>query len=293
MEAFRYDLNHLVLHIHFVLDKVTYPGWEDIRNLVNVHSLYWIHEGEGTFMTNTEHKVQAGMLAYLRPGLEMSMRSEPHAPLRMTMVLFDCAEIVYDAVWKDVTPIGKLKLPFLSRYSSPKAEELGELFQGIHQNWFPGVADGAAVSQGQLQILLHKLHQIEQPDWSLTESGALAAFEQIKKHLENGFQENLKIEQLAEEYSISASYLRKLFLKYTGVGPKEYLINLRNEQACRYLTFTEFPIKEIAKLCGYYEEYHFSKMFKQLNGIAPSTYRNRKRSGGEAGGRFSRFIGET
>jgi AraC-like DNA-binding protein len=277
LEALKYNLNHLVVHIHFALDKVTYPGWEDIRNLVNVHSLYWIHEGEGTFLTNTEHKVQAGMLTYLKPGLEMSMRSEPHAPLRMTMVLFDCAELGYDAVWKAVTPIEKLGLPFLSQYSPSQAEGLGPLFREIHQSWNPGLSAGAVDSQAKLQILLHKLHQNEQADWSLTESGAYAAFEQIKKHLEDGYKENLRIEQLAEEYSISPSYLRKLFLKYTGMGPKEYHIHLRNEQACRYLKFTNYPIKEIAKLCGFYEEYHFSKMFKQLNGVSPSTYRSKQR----------------
>ncbi|MFC0215288.1 helix-turn-helix transcriptional regulator [Paenibacillus chartarius] len=278
MEAVTYNLNQLVLHIHFVLNKVTYPGWKDIRNMVNVHSLYWIHEGEGTFLTNTEHKVQAGMLAYLKPGLEMSMRSEPHAPLRMTMVLFDCAEVEYDAVWKGVAPIGKLNLPFLSRYGQDQVDALARLFQEIHQDWFPNNAAGAVVSQSKLNILLHMLHQIEQPDWSLAESGAFAAFEQIKKHLENGYTENQRIERLAGEYNISASYLRKLFIKYTGMGPKEYHNHLRNQQACRYLKFTDYPIKEIAKLCGYYEEYHFSKMFKQLNGVSPSIYRSRQRS---------------
>ncbi|WP_462412887.1 AraC family transcriptional regulator [Neobacillus sp. Marseille-QA0830] len=280
MAALEYNLNHLVVHVHFVLDKVTYPGWEDIRNLVNVHSLYWIHEGEGTFLTNKEHRVKAGMMAYLRPGLEMSMRSEPQNPLRMTMVLFDCAELIYDAVWKDVTPIGKLKLPFLSQYGATQAEELGLLFWEIQRDWFPGIADGAAVSQAKLQIMLHKLHQIKQLEWSLTESGAFSAYEQIRKHLESGYMENQRIEQLAEEYSISASYLRKLFLKYTGMGPKEYLIHLRNQQACRYLIFTDYPIKEIAKLCGFLEEYHFSKMFKQLNGISPSAYRSGQRRTG-------------
>ncbi|MDD9269445.1 helix-turn-helix transcriptional regulator [Paenibacillus sp. GCM10023248] len=279
MEPLTYNLNRLALQIHVVLDKVTYPGWEDMRNLVNVHSLYWIHEGEGTFLTNTEHSVQAGMLAYLKPGLEMSMRSEPHAPLRMTMVLFDCAEIGYDAVWKNVTPVERLGLPFLSQFSPSQSEELGPLFREIHQEWSPGVAAGALVSQAKLQILLHKLHQIEQPDWSLAETGAIAAFEQIKKHLENGYTENQRIERLADAYKISASYLRKLFIKYTGMGPKEYHNHLRNQQACRYLIFTDYPIKEIAKLCGYYEEYHFSKMFKLLNGVSPSSYRTSQRSG--------------
>ena len=277
MIPYTYNLNQLALHIHFVLDKVTYPGWEDIRNLVNVHSLYWIHEGEGTFRTNREHKVKAGMLVYLKPGLELAMHSEQENPLRMTMILFDCAEIGYDAVWKTVEPLGKLGLSFLNQYDPIQTEELGQLFREIGQDWSPGIAGGAAISQAKLQILLHKLHQIGQPDWSLEESGAFAAFEQIKKHMENGYTDPLRIEQLAGEHHISASYLRKLFRKFTGMGPKEYHNHLRNHQACCYLSYTDYPVKEIAKLCGYYEEYHFSKMFKQMNGISPSAYRSQQR----------------
>lgn len=269
----KYDLNQFVLHIHFTLDKVTYPGWKDVRNLVNVHSLYWIHEGEGSFYTNTEHKVKKGMMVYLRPGLQMSMRSEIHAPLRMTMVLFDCAELNYDVVWKDVKRVAKLSLPFLNQYNCKQAEELGMLFEEIHQEWMPGVAHGAAVSQGKLKVMLHKLHNMEQPDWSINESSTLSAFNKIKKYMENGYQDNIKVEQLAKQYSISATYLRKLFLKYTGMGPKEYLSYIRNERACSYLIYTDYQIKEIARLCGYFEEYHFSKMFKQLNDLSPSSYR--------------------
>ncbi|WP_151736968.1 helix-turn-helix transcriptional regulator [Paenibacillus tengchongensis] len=277
MQEFGYNLNDLIVHIHFVLDKVTYPGWEDIRNLVNVHSLYWIHEGEGTFLTNLEHQVQAGMLVYLKPGLHMSMRSESSAPLRITMLLFDCAELVYDAVWQNVLPVGKLALPFISQFHGSEAEELSERFREFHQEWSPGLPAGTAVSKAKLQLLLHKLHRSAQADWSLMESGAFAAFEQIKKQLENSAKENLRIEQLAEQYSISASYLRKLFLKYTGMGPKEYHMHFRNQHACGYLVYTDYPVKEIARLCGFYEEYHFSKMFKQLNGLSPSAYRRSRR----------------
>ncbi|MEK3964756.1 helix-turn-helix transcriptional regulator [Paenibacillus sp. FSL H7-0323] len=272
-----YKLNDLTVHIHFVLDKATYPGWEDIRNMVNVHSLYWIHEGKGVFLTNVEHKVEAGMLIYLKPGLKLSMRSQMDAPLRITMLLFDCAELSYDAVWKEVKPIGKLRLPFLSQYNQQQAEEISQLVWGIHQDWLPGLTDGIAVSRAKMQILLHKLHQTVQPDWNLMESGAFSAFEQIKKTLENDYKDHHRIEKLAEKYGISPSYLRKMFLKFTGMGPKEYHMHLQNQQACRYLVFTDYPVKEIAKLCGYYEEYHFSKIFKQLNGIPPTVYRNKQR----------------
>lgn len=279
MEVNAYNLNDLSVHIHFVLDKVTFPGWEDIRNMVNVHSLYWIHEGEGIFRTNVEHKVQAGMLAYLKPGLKMSMRSEMEAPLRITMLLFDCAELGYDAVWRNVRPIETLRLPFLSQYGPEQAEEIGAMFREINQEWLPGQTAGTAVSRAKTQILLHKLHQSVRADWNLMESGAFAAFEQIKSKLENAYMDHHRIEKMAEEYGISASYLRKLFLKYTGMGPKEYHMHIQNQQACRYLTFTDYPVREIAKLCGFYEEYHFSKMFKQLNGVSPTAYRSSQRTG--------------
>ncbi|WP_260510394.1 helix-turn-helix transcriptional regulator [Paenibacillus typhae] len=279
MEENAYNLNDLSVHIHFVLDKVTFPGWEDIRNMVNVHSLYWIHEGEGIFRTNVEHKVQAGMLAYLKPGLKMSMRSEMEAPLRITMLLFDCAELGYDAVWRNVRPIETLRLPFLGQYGPGQAEEISAMFREINQEWLPGQTAGTAVSRAKTQILLHKLHQSVQADWNLMESGAFAAFERIKSKLENAYMDHHRIEKLAEEYGISASYLRKLFLKYTGMGPKEYHMHIQNQQACRYLTFTDYPVREIAKLCGFYEEYHFSKMFKQLNGVSPTAYRSSQRTG--------------
>ncbi|MCG7381216.1 AraC family transcriptional regulator [Paenibacillus sp. ACRRY] len=273
-----YRINNLALHIRFILDKETYPGWEDIRNLVNVHSLYWIHEGEGTFLTNTEHEVRAGMLTYLKPGLKLSMRSKPHSPLRMTMVLFDCAEFVYEAgVWQQISPIEKLRLPFLSQYRRAQAEEIGSMFHDIHNEWVAGIAVGETVAHPKMQMLLHKLHQNEEMDWNVADSGAFAAYEQVKCHIENRYKDNLRIEVLAEEYSISASYLRKIFVKQIGMGPKVYLNHLRNQQACRYLEFTDYPIKEIAKLCGYIEEFHFSKMFKQLNGTSPSNYRARHR----------------
>ncbi|GLX70536.1 helix-turn-helix transcriptional regulator [Paenibacillus glycanilyticus] len=278
MDDTRQVTKHLVPHIHFIIDKLTYPGWKDIRNLVHIHSFYWIHEGEGTFMTNAEYKVEAGMLVYLKPGLEMSMRVNPVAPLRMTMVLFECAELRYEAVWKDMKPVQKLDFPFLSQYAEAQANELGSMFKLLYQSWVARMSAGPNMPEAHLQLLLGRLQQLEAPEWNVDESGLFAAYEKVKQSLESRYKENLRIEQLAEEYNISPSYLRKMFMKYTGRSPKEYLNQIRNQQACGYLVYTDYPVKQIAKLCGYYEEYHFSKMFKQMNGSAPSVFREKKRA---------------
>ncbi|TYP76555.1 hypothetical protein [Paenibacillus methanolicus] len=102
---------------------------------------------------------------------------------------------------------------------------------------------------------------MERAEWSFADSGTFAAFEQIKKQLEDGCKESLRIEQLAANHGISASYPRKLFLKHTGRGPKEYQMQVRNELACRYLAYTDYPIKE------------------------PSAYKGERRSGEDNGER--------
>lgn len=36
---------NLVMDIHWIHDKTTFPHWKDIRQNRHVHSLYWIQEG--------------------------------------------------------------------------------------------------------------------------------------------------------------------------------------------------------------------------------------------------------
>lgn len=40
---------NLVMDIHWIHDKVTFPHWKDIRQNIHVHSLYWIQEGKESF----------------------------------------------------------------------------------------------------------------------------------------------------------------------------------------------------------------------------------------------------
>ena len=43
----------------------------------------------------------------------------------------------------------------------------------------------------------------------------------------------------------------------------------RVEKAKYFLNGTELSLHEIAELCGFSSEFHFSRGFKQLNGIPP------------------------
>lgn len=277
-----YELNRLTLIIKWVMDKPTAPGWSDIRNNVGAHTLYYIHEGQGVFLAEREYPVEGGMLAYMHPGKAMSMRSDKHYPLQMTMVLFECGEVGYNGDWQGIASVARLELPFLRRYEPEEAQRLSAAFRGIRSAWVPGVPGGALLSSARLLALLAELHmQAERP--SQRARPASAAVEQIKQQLESGYASDLHIETLASEHNISVSYLRRLFQQTMGMSPKQYHSRIRNAHARRYLMFTDLPVQEIARICGYSEEFHFSKAFKQANGVPPTLFRKQHRSSAPGG----------
>ena len=77
------------------------------------------------------------------------------------------------------------------------------------------------------------------------------------------------IENIATKYGISARYLQKLFLQYTGLTPKLYSKIHRFQQSLRLVTKKESPLTAIAYDCGYFDQSHFIREFKSFTGSTP------------------------
>ena len=78
------------------------------------------------------------------------------------------------------------------------------------------------------------------------------------------------IENIASRYGISARYLQKLFLQYTGLTPKLYSKIHRFQHSLRLVTKKESPLTAIAYDCGYFDQSHFIREFKSFTGFTPS-----------------------
>ncbi|MGM0295829.1 AraC family transcriptional regulator [Enterococcus sp. AZ034] len=89
--------------------------------------------------------------------------------------------------------------------------------------------------------------------------------------LENHYKEEITLEKLAQDQFLSPTYLSKVFKEATGVSPINYLIEIRLKRARDMLTNEKLTIKEVASAVGYQDAYHFSKSFKKLFGVSPSS----------------------
>lgn len=96
----------------------------------------------------------------------------------------------------------------------------------------------------------------------------------IKRYIEEHYQENISLEQLAQLYSISKEYLSTRFRKEYSMTFSEYLVSLRMERARELIIDYGVPLKKIPELIGYIDTPHFYKVFKRYYGITPGAMRD-------------------
>lgn len=268
-------VQNLTIDIHWIHDKITFPLWKDVRQNINVHSFYWIQEGRGIFRTDEDHPVSAGMMFYLRPGLSMEMHSGSEDPLRIKMILLSLYTLSPSAVNQGtVQPLEALPLQFILKPEGEVGKRLGYLFQRIVADWVPGSTGSQLMTQSLIYELIYELLQAQASIHPEGRQG-YTLFLQIKDDLERRYSKPLLISELAVRYGISSSYLRSIFHQYLHKSPKGYLSEIRYEHAKKLLLYTQLNLKEIASVCGYSDEFHFSKSFKKHCGQPPSVLRIR------------------
>lgn len=93
--------------------------------------------------------------------------------------------------------------------------------------------------------------------------------------IEENYEKNITLQDVADYVSISKNYLSMLFKQETGINFVAYLNHYRIEKAKQLLTTTNMKIYEIADSIGFYSPYYFSKVFKEQTKMQCKEYRER------------------
>jgi AraC-like DNA-binding protein len=88
---------------------------------------------------------------------------------------------------------------------------------------------------------------------------------------------NWTIEELGREAGLSRSVLAERFLALVGIPPMNYLAKWRMQIASELLSGGNANFASIAAEIGYESEAGFSRAFKKIVGLPPSTWRRRVR----------------
>lgn len=110
----------------------------------------------------------------------------------------------------------------------------------------------------------------------LTQSSKMSDYyiQEAIHYMEQNFQNDISIEEIAAVCGINRSYLGKIFRNSIGRSPQEFLMNYRMVKAAELLKLTTLSIADIGNAVGYSNPLHFSRAFKNVYGVSPREWRN-------------------
>lgn len=110
----------------------------------------------------------------------------------------------------------------------------------------------------------------------LTQSSKMSDYyiQEAIHYMEQNFQNDISIEEIAAVCGINRSYLGKIFRNSIGRSPQEFLMNYRMVKATELLKLTTLSIADIGTAVGYGNPLHFSRAFKNIYGVSPREWRN-------------------
>lgn len=97
--------------------------------------------------------------------------------------------------------------------------------------------------------------------------------------IEQNFQNDITVEDIAGFCNISRGYLSKILKKNTGQSPQQLLMKYRMSKAAQLLQLTDMSVSEIGKAVGYPNQLHFSRAFKSIWNVSPLHWRRNAKDG--------------
>lgn len=138
------------------------------------------------------------------------------------------------------------------------------------------IAELEGKKPAELERSVQKLLENFEEKKSITESHYVTYKEllyRLRRDIISQPQSDWNIPDIARKLGISKSHLQRLYKELFLTSIKDEIISARMSKAMQLLTHTDFKVQEIAEYCGYNNENHFMRQFKEKNGMTALQYR--------------------
>lgn len=100
---------------------------------------------------------------------------------------------------------------------------------------------------------------------------------EVKKYVREHLGEKITVASIAAELHLHPSYLNTGFHEVTGKTVTDYIREEKNNRAKELLKNDSLTLAEICSMLGYFDQSHFSRIFKRTTGYTPGAYRAKKK----------------
>ena len=95
------------------------------------------------------------------------------------------------------------------------------------------------------------------------------------RYIEYNYMNEITPKDVAAYLNLDRTYFFRIFKKYTGISPEQYIMNYRIRKSLELLKNSSYSVSEIAAFVGITDVYYFSRLFKKIMNITPTEYRDR------------------
>jgi AraC family transcriptional regulator len=242
------------------------PAYAVQRNTFPFVTLEYVAEGGGSLQFGAAPPVtlEPGSVYAYRPGRPHAISSDGRFLVKYFICLSGRGARSYLAA----------RAPVLAAPCRiPRHAELREWFDWIIREGQERAPAMQEVGLRLLEILLLKISQ------SLDQRGGAGGrarnrFLECKTFMEANAVTLRSLDETCRALHVDASNLSRLFRRFQGGSPYQYLLRCRMNQAAREFMSPGVSVKEVAARLGYDDPYHFSRLFKTVHGIPPSAFRS-------------------
>jgi AraC-like DNA-binding protein len=241
------------------------------RQVSDCYAFGVIEAGQATFsLRDTDYKLGRNSFLLLHPGEPFTRKGDTEHPRNVRMLLAKPDFLIKHIA--DITEQAKPELPKFE-HSIESNPELVKRFLTIHRSLEHAHSKlERDVWLKEMVTLLLKHCEIEtyEPELYATQSQRI---KQVRLLLMKRFSENISLDELAAEANLSPHRLNRIFSQEVGMPPHAYL-NLIRVWHAKKLLEQGVSIADAAVESGFYDQAHFTKHFKRINGFTPSTIKN-------------------
>ncbi|GIT93188.1 AraC family transcriptional regulator [Jannaschia pagri] len=126
-----------------------------------------------------------------------------------------------------------------------------------------------ALSRVFLVKLLQRYGKRRPEEVALSARFTSAHYNRVLRFIRENLERTISLDDLAREAGMSASHFSRLFKDTVGTPPMQYVMAYRIEQALEMMRDPTRRLGDIALSCGFADQAHFSRSFKQVTGETP------------------------
>ena len=249
------------------------PGHSFGPSARNHYLFHYIISGTGTLMADNAdgvtqtYSIKSGQGFLIFPKQIVTYYADPKLPWEYVWIEFDGLKV---KELLDLTELSKDAPVYRPHSKDLRGQMMEEMLYIVHH------ADESPFHLiGHLYLFLDYLTRSSKST-RLIQSSKMSDYyiKEAIHYIEQNFQNDISIEEIASVCGINRSYFGKIFHSSIGRSPQEFLMHYRMAKATELLKLTSLSIAEIGSAVGYENQLHFSRAFKSIYGLSPREWRN-------------------